>query len=183
MHILSMLIGIVGTLGAGKGTVVEYLKQNGWVHYSASGYLREVILSRGEVVDRDSYSKVAGEIRRADPAGLARILYERMLVDGAQQVIIESLHDVGEASFIKEVGGILLAVDASVAVRYERSIKRGSEKDNVSLADFTRHIEREENGTDHHNIRAVMTMADYVVHNDGTLDDLHAQIDAFLLTL
>lgn len=178
-----MLIGIAGTLGAGKGTVVEYLKAKGWTHYSASGYLREVIVGRGEVVNRDSYSKTSGEIRQVDPSGLVKILFDRILVDGATSAIIESLHDVGEARFIKAQGGILLAVDADLEVRYQRSIARGSEKDDVTLADFKRHIEREENGNGHHNIRAVIEMADYVIKNDGTLGSLHTQIDSFLRTL
>ena len=178
-----MLIGIAGTLGAGKGTVVDYLKTKGWTHYSASGYLREVIISRGEIVNRDSYSKTSGEIRRVDPAGLVKILYSRIVANGVECSIIESLHDVGEAEFIKAQGGILLGVDANLEIRYQRSLLRGSEKDNVSFDDFKRHIEREENGTGHHNIRAVIDMADYVIQNDGTLEELHSQIESFLRTL
>ena len=161
----------------------HHLKTKGWTHYSASGYLREVILSRGEVVNRDSYSKVSGEIRRIDPSGLVKILFDRIEGDSADFAIIEALHDVGEANFIKAQGGILLAVDASLEVRYQRSLLRGSEKDNVSLADFKRHIEREENGTGHHNIRAVIDLADYIIQNDGTLEELHTQIESFLGTL
>jgi len=35
-----LIIGITGTLGAGKGTIVEYLVKNkNFKHYSVSGYL------------------------------------------------------------------------------------------------------------------------------------------------
>jgi hypothetical protein len=38
------IIGITGTLGAGKGTVVDYLiKQKNFRHYSISGYLKEKV--------------------------------------------------------------------------------------------------------------------------------------------
>jgi len=177
-----MLLGITGTLGAGKGTVVEYLKQKGFRHYSCSGYLKEVILARGGTVDRDAYSKLAGEIRGKDPAGLSRILYERILADGASDVIMEALHDVGEAAFVKNIGGVLLGVDADIHVRYERSIARGSEKDHITFEDFTRYIAREEQGSGHHNIRAVMEMTDYTVTNNGSVAELHQQIDQFLAT-
>lgn len=175
-----MLIGIAGTLGSGKGTVVEYLKQKGFRHYSGSGYLKEVILARGETVDRDAYSKLAGEIREKDPAGLSRILYERILADGAEDVIMEALHDVGEAQFVKDAGGILLGVDADIPVRYERVIMRGSEKDNITFDDFKRQIEREEQGSGHHNIKAVLGMADAVLTNNGTIEELHLAVDAWL---
>jgi len=31
-----MILGITGTFGAGKGTIVEYLKTKGFSHYSVS---------------------------------------------------------------------------------------------------------------------------------------------------
>ena len=38
------IVGITGTLGAGKGTVVEYLtQQKGFKHYSARGLLNQII--------------------------------------------------------------------------------------------------------------------------------------------
>ncbi|MFM2423617.1 MAG: hypothetical protein RLZZ70_2 [Candidatus Parcubacteria bacterium] len=171
-----MLVGIVGALGAGKGTVVDYLKTIGYRHYSASGYLKEVVLSRGGVPGRDAYSAVASEIRTADTGGLAKVLYERYRADGGGLAIIESLHDVGEVVFIKNNGGVVFALDADLEVRYTRAIARGSEKDNVTFAEFSAHIEREENGGGHHNIRAAMQLADYVIMNNGTLAELHEQV-------
>jgi dephospho-CoA kinase len=177
-----MLIGIVGTLGAGKGTVVDYLKQKGFAHYSASGYLKELMIARNIPIDRDAYSRVSGEIRYLDPAGIVRVLYERMVTDGVQDAIIESIHDAGEAAFIKAMGGILLGVDADMLVRYDRIIIRGSEKDHVTFEEFTAQITREEAGGGHHNIRSVLGTADYLIENNGTLEELHAKVDDFLAT-
>lgn len=178
-----MLIGIVGTLGAGKGTVVEYLKHTGYAHYSASGYLRELMVARNIPIDRDAYSRVSGEIRYLDPAGLVRALYERVIADGAPNAVIESIHDDGEAAFIKEMGGVLLGVDADMMVRYDRIIIRGTEKDNVTFEEFTEQIKREETGGGHHNIRSVLGTVDYLIENNGTLEELHTKVDDFLATL
>jgi dephospho-CoA kinase len=175
-----MLIGIVGALGAGKGTVVERLKEKGFRHYSASGYLKEVVLSQGGVPGRDAYSAVATEIRNADEAGLAKLLHEQYTADGGGDAVIEALHDVGEAAYIKEIGGVLLGIDADIQIRYNRAIARGSEKDNVTFEEFKSHIEREENGGGHHNIRAALKLADYTIMNDGTIEELQEAVDAFL---
>jgi dephospho-CoA kinase len=177
-----MLIGIVGTLGAGKGTVVEYLKEKGFTHYSASGYLRELMVARNIPIDRDAYSRVSGEIRYLDPAGIVRALHTRAVAAGVQDVIIEAIHDDGEAAFIKEKGGILLGVDADMMVRYDRIIVRGSEKDNVTFEEFTAQIKREETGGGHHNIRSVLGTVDYMIENNGTLEELHQKVDDFLAT-
>ena len=43
-----IIIGITGTLGSGKGTIVEYLVQKrGFRHYSVREYLLEIIRKAG----------------------------------------------------------------------------------------------------------------------------------------
>ena len=50
-----IIIGITGTLGAGKGTIVDYLVKNkGYHHYSVRAYLTEEIKRRNLPVNRDS---------------------------------------------------------------------------------------------------------------------------------
>lgn len=175
-----MLIGIAGTLGAGKGTVVEYLLKLGFKHYSGSGKLREILESRNIEPNRDEYSKLADEIRGEDPRGLTKLLWSDYENDAPEKAIIEALHDVEEAKFIKEQGGIVIGVDADMEVRYSRIHTRGSEKDNVSFEEFKRLARHEEEGGGTHNIRAVLELADYTIENNGTLEELHAQVDAIL---
>ena len=46
-------IGITGTLGAGKGTIVDYLIQHrGFVHFSVRAFITEEINRRGREVNR-----------------------------------------------------------------------------------------------------------------------------------
>ena len=175
-----MLLGIVGALGAGKGTVVDYLKTKGYRHYSASGYLKEVLISRGVEPHRDTYSELATEIRTANEAGLAKILIERYRNDGEGDAVIEAFHDVGEAEFFKQNEGILIGLDADIHVRYKRAVARGSEKDQVSFEEFKAHIDREEHGGGKHNIRAALALADYTIMNDGSINELHKAVDGFL---
>ena len=178
-----MIIGIVGTLGAGKGTVVEYLKQQGFSHYSASGYLREVIESEGGTPNRESYSALATKIRQADEAGLAKILYTRAEQDGVKDAIIEALHDEGEAEYVKKSGGILLGIDVAPKIRYARQQARGSEKDDVTFEEFLVQIAREEEGEGHHNIHGALKMTDHIIMNDGTIEDLYEKVEEWLQTL
>lgn len=174
-----MIIGITGTLGAGKGTVVEYLKAQGFAHYSVSSMLRGILESQGKTANRDSYSVLGDALRTLHPAGPIALLHA-LADDAAANIIIESVHDVPEATFLKERGAVLIAVDAPLAVRYERISARGSEKDNVTSAEFERLANHEEQGGGKHNIRAVVDMADCTITNDGTLDALQTHIDQFL---
>lgn len=178
-----MLFGITGSLGAGKGTVVSLLKERGFAHYSVSGYLREIIESRGETPNRAAYSALGDELRAADPAGPVATLYAVYQKDAPPHAIIESIHDVPEAEFLRTRGAIILAVDAPLAVRYERIQSRGSEKDDVTFDEFRVLADHEENGGGTHNIRAVIERADHQLTNAGTLDELKAQVDALLASL
>lgn len=175
-----MLLGIVGTLGAGKGTVVSYLKEKGFAHYSASGVLREIIESEGGVPNRDTYTIMGDKLRELNPAGPIAILYDRSIENKDTMAIIESIHDVPEAEFLKRNGALLLGVDADLEIRYKRIKKRGSEKDNVTFEDFKKIALHEENGGGKHHIREVLHMADYTITNNGTLEELHAQVEAVL---
>lgn len=59
------IIGITGTLGAGKGTIVDYLvQQYGFVHFSVRAYLIQQIQKANLAVNRDSMVIVANELRK-----------------------------------------------------------------------------------------------------------------------
>jgi len=178
-----MIIGITGTLGAGKGTVVSRLKEKGFLHFSSSGLLTEILQERGEEVDRDAMARTGRELRKGNPAGVPKENYTRANLSEGANAVFESLHSVEEAEFIKSVGGFVLGIDAPIEVRYERITKRGSVKDRVSYEKFKEQTDREEREeTVHtgHSIRGAMKLADYVIENSNSLEDLHAQVDKAL---
>ncbi|PIY34687.1 MAG: hypothetical protein COZ08_00575, partial [Bacteroidetes bacterium CG_4_10_14_3_um_filter_42_6] len=59
-----VIIGITGTLGAGKGTLVDYLiNKRGFAHYSAREFLIREITRQGLEVNRDTMTSVANKLR------------------------------------------------------------------------------------------------------------------------
>ncbi|MDR3548061.1 MAG: AAA family ATPase [Candidatus Pacebacteria bacterium] len=176
-----MIIGITGSFGAGKGTVVEYLVQKkGFKHYSASGFITEEIVRRGMPVNRDSMILVSNEMRAQNgPSYIIDSLYDRAKQAGGD-AILESLRAVAEVHRIKELGGKVIGVDAEPHLRYERSVARKSEKDDVSYEKWLAQEQEESNTTDptKQNIFGALKESDYTVTNNGTLEELHAQIDA-----
>lgn len=86
-----MIIGITGTLGAGKGTIVEYLIQKGFRHYSVREFLIKEINKRSLPVNRDSMVLVANQLREINsPSYIIERLLEKANQEG-ENSIIESI--------------------------------------------------------------------------------------------
>lgn len=179
-----VLIGITGTNGSGKGTVVRYLvAQKGFRHYAARAFLTDELVKRGLSVDRSSMRLLANEFRlQYEPAYVIRQLFEQAKRDECDRVVIESVRNVGEAVFLKEQGALLIAVDADQRLRYARVEKRRSSTDHVDFATFLEHEEREMNPVGSHDmdIRGVMLQADVTIENNGTIEVLHEDIERAL---
>jgi len=180
-----MIIGVTGTNGAGKGAVVEYLVQKGFTHYWVRDFLVAEIIKRGMKVDRSAMRDVANDLRfKNGPSYVVETLYAQAAKKGGKGVV-ESIRVVGEANFLKEHSAPLIAVDAHRHTRYERIVRRGSHTDSVDFDTWVKEEEREWHNEAEHdmNVPAVMKMADYTLHNDGTLEELHKQIDDVLVKL
>lgn len=178
-----MILGIAGTLGAGKGTVVEYLKQKGFAHYSSSGTLKKFVAEKGLVSNRENLSACADELAQQYAGGIMHLSHQQALEDGVTDYILEAIHRPSEAAFVKSIGGFVLGVDADVKTRYERITKRQEgEKDNVTFEQFLADSEREDEGKTGGlpNIKAVIEGADALITNNGTLEELHQQIEDVL---
>ncbi|OGC85229.1 hypothetical protein A3F55_01415 [Candidatus Adlerbacteria bacterium RIFCSPHIGHO2_12_FULL_53_18] len=177
-----MIIGITGTLGAGKGTVVEYLKTKGFKHYSGRQFLYEEIDRRGMERNRDSLNAVGEELRATHgPGYLVEEQLKRAQAVGGD-IVIESIRTVGEVEALRVRGALLWAVDADPKTRYERVALRGSETDKISYEKFLADEERESIAEDkgRMNLRKCIAMADVVLTNNGTQEELFAQVEAAL---
>ena len=179
-----MIIGITGTNGAGKGAVVDYLvTQREFTHYSVREYLTQLLEEKGAEITRPSLGVLADELRAQHGGGhFSSLFVAQMQIDGVENAVIESLRSPGEVETLHSLGGILLAIDANRTIRYSRIAARGSETDHVDFDTFVEQEEKEWSGNDSKkmNIPEVMSMADYKIQNDGTLDELYAQIENFL---
>ncbi|MEK7612548.1 MAG: AAA family ATPase [Patescibacteria group bacterium] len=179
-----MIIGITGTLGAGKGTVAEYLtNKHGFVYFSVKNFLAQEVLRQGKMVNRDTLTVAANELRAKHGSGyIIEQLMTQALSVKISSVVIESIRSIGEAQYLKSHGATLWAVDAELRTRYNRIVKRASDKDSVSFEKFQEQEEREMSSNDpnNQNLAAVRNMADVLLMNDGTRDELFEQVEAAL---
>jgi len=182
-----MIIGITGTLGAGKGTVAEYLtKKHNFIYLSVRNFIAGEILKLGLAVNRDTMTQVANDLRAIHgPNYLVEELLKQAKLHPKNNIVIESIRSVGEERYLKSQDTALWAVDADINTRYKRIVGRASETDAVSFEKFRADEEREMKSDDPNkqNLRAVIDMADVVFTNNGTREELFAEVEEALKKL
>jgi dephospho-CoA kinase len=182
-----MIIGITGTLGAGKGTIVEYLiRQKGFIHFSVREFLLSEIKKRQMPQNRDSMVIVANELRaKHSPSYIIDELYNESQKINKNSVI-ESIRTPGEVYSLRGKDlFFLFGVDADPAIRFKRIKLRKSETDQIDFQTFIKNEEREMTSTDPNkqNLKKCLELADFLFTNNGSMNDLYKEIEHVLIQI
>ncbi|MCU0667203.1 MAG: AAA family ATPase [Patescibacteria group bacterium] len=183
-----MIIGISGTFRSGKDCLAEYLQEKyGLMHISTGDIVREIAQMERGSVERPILLEVADELRHKYGA---TVLVDKAIdryhnsIRTYAGVIVTGIRSLGEAKVIKELGGILLYIDAPIELRYNRT--KNSARDgevNLSLEEFRLGEEKELSSgiTDaDFNLAKVKEVADSFIENQGTLEEFYYQAEKAL---
>lgn len=175
-----VVIGITGRNCAGKDSLAHVLVEEGFERLSLSDVLRTELERRGRAITREALIAVGVELREAQgPAVLAERAKEMMTTD---RVCLVSVRSPREVAALRTLPGfVLVAVDAPVEVRFVRERDRNRESAVTTLEEFVA-LEATENTSDEHaqQLDATLVLADEVLVNDGTPNDLKEKVLAFL---
>lgn len=177
-----MIIGLTGRNASGKTEVSQYLRSRGFEYHSLSDEIREEIRQRGLEIIRKVLIEIGNELRSTFGAGvLAERILQRLGHD--RNCVVDSIRNPSEVEMLRRRPDFtLLAVQADQVLRFERSRMRGREGAAQTLDQFIAEETRELNSSDPTTQQLIATqkLADVVVNNDGSIADLHKQLDEVL---
>jgi dephospho-CoA kinase len=179
-----LFIGVVGTNGAGKSSVCNYLHTKGFKIYSLSDVVREEAKKLGYTLTRDNLVHVGNLLKEEyGKEVLAKKSFQNALDNNIQFAAFDSIRHIVEVKYFKNNGVIIWGVDASIENRYQRIKKRQKETDKVSFEEFVKQDEREYLGhSPGQNIKEALTECESIYDNNDTIEEMHQSINALLST-
>jgi dephospho-CoA kinase len=183
MHSKIKVIGTVGQNGSGKDEVLKYLNTKYNVPFLATGdIVRELTAKEGLELTRENLGKISGRYFREFGKGyFVKLVAAKIRQSNWETAGISGIRSPEDVTNLKEIFGedfILIRVFISdPRVRFDRMVKRGQGRDPQSYEQFLKQDDAEEN---QFSLKEVESRADYTLSNDGTLDDLHREIDTLI---
>lgn len=175
-----IILGITGTNGAGKGSVVKYLKKLGFIHYSVRKFLIEKIKENNLENNRTSMRIVADGLREKYGPSYVIDQIAQQAIKENKNCIIESIRCPGEIKSLNKIKNFyLFSIDAPRDIRYRRIKKRKSSTDLVDFDEFVKQEEAEWNNIEPFkmNIPKCIALSDYKFINDKGFLSLHKQVN------
>jgi dCMP deaminase len=176
-----MIIGLTGTLSAGKGVVSEFLKKNGFVYLSLSDELREIAKERKIELTRQNLQDLGNNLRKEQGAGvLAELVKKKIENQEYKKAIVDGIRNPAEIDVLRKIKNFfLVSVDAPTEIRFNRLIERNRESDPKNFEDFL-WVDRRDRGEEDEKGQQVvkcMEQADFILINDGVFEETQKKVE------
>lgn len=177
-----MIVGVAGLYCSGKDTFAEYLVQKGFTHLSLSDFLRAKLKAQKKEINRDNLIVLGNELRAKFGQGvLAMMALDTM--EPEKNYVISSIRHPVEVEVLKKRNNFVLAwVHAPASTRWQRMQARGKGAEELPTYEAFMKSEKQEQSNDPsaQQLHKIPALADVIIRNTGTLEELHSKIDKFL---
>lgn len=179
-----IVIGIAGTIGAGKGTITQYtVDKYGATQMRYSKILQDILERLSLDYDRKNNAILAEALRHTfGGAVLSRALLSDIEKDESELIVFEGIRKKDELDYLRKLDNFyFIYVDAEIETRYRRLIQRNEKVDDKvkTFDDFKNdHLRPADK-----DVPLLMEEADHIVNNNGSEEDAQKQVDTIMQQL
>lgn len=179
-----VIIGLTGTKGSGKGTVADYLVSKGFRYISLSDMVREEARKTYATPTAKQLIETGNRLREAEGLGvLAKKAAAKIGIEMGN-FIVDGIRNPADVEVLRQLKGfVLISVDATRKIRYERIVARGREDRPKSFREFEAIDERDLGKNELQSgqrVKDTMNLADAKIINDGSIQELQWKVDAVI---
>jgi len=176
-----VIIGLVGLMACGKGTIAEYIEKNyGAATYRFSTIIRDVLDILHLPHSRETMQKISTLLRQNFSEDIfARVIADNVENDKHEIIAVDGIRRLADIKYLKDIDGFVLTkITADPRIRYQRLTKRTENAGDTQktyeefLADHEKEAEAE--------IPRVMAEATAKLDNNGNLKNLYEQVDLLI---
>lgn len=176
-----IILGLCGEIASGKGTVVKYLNEKyGATSHRFSAPLRDVLKRLYLEITRKNMQNTSSALRETFGQNLlARVIGEDVKNDANKIIIVEGIRRPADIELLSKMPEFKLTyLTADIKIRYERIIKRNENEDDKTktFEQFVKDNQAEAELL----IHEIGKTASIKIDNNGTYEDLYAQIDKII---
>ncbi|OGY44809.1 MAG: hypothetical protein A2729_02910 [Candidatus Buchananbacteria bacterium RIFCSPHIGHO2_01_FULL_39_14] len=176
-----IILGFVGPLASGKGTICQYLKEkHGASVFRFSTMLRDVLNRLYLEISRDNMQNLSSALRQTFGDDLlASVIANDVKNEKNEFIVIDGVRREPDIKYLKDFPNFyLIEIKADQKIRWERMRKRGENTDDntKTFAEFKKDEQREAEK----NISDVAKLAKFKIDNSGTLAELYRQMENIL---
>lgn len=176
------ILGFVGQIASGKDACKKYImKKYGANSHRYSTVLRDILNRLYLPINRDNMQDLSLDLRtRFGSDLLARVIIEDIIRDEQEIIIIDGIRRLDDvSSLMKKFPDLhVIGLEVDAKIRYERMVKRN---ENIGDAEKTfKQFLTDDQKEAESEIPTVMAKAEYKLDNNGTFEELHAQIDKII---
>lgn len=176
-----IIIGIVGEIASGKGVAAEHLKAKyGAEVFKFSTSMRDIANRLYLELTRENIQKVSTVLR----AGFGEDIFAKVMANDAaksasEMIITDGIRRPEDIVELAKLSSFhLIAIVADEHTRFDRVKTRNENADDA--AKTWEQFQIDAAAEPEMRIRDIAAQAEYTIDNNGTIDDLHRQLDAVI---
>ena len=174
-----IVIGLLGTIGSGKGTAAKFLKKKYGFKIVTMGNMIRMLARKLKIpVSRKSLQDLQEKYRkRYGEDYFINLVWQKINASKHKRWIIDGIRNNADAFVSKKNDAVLVFIDAKPEIRFERMKKRGRRGFSKTLEEFKEEEKRE---WKLFNFKKTINYAQYKIDNSRGQKELFCNIDKLI---